>query len=77
MMPNSDKPTSRPDQEGKRDEARRLAEDALGAYADGDQTRGDELAEKAGKLDRSAVVEVIEEIDEDAGSDPDAAGRSG
>ena len=50
----------------KHEEARQKAEDALGAYAEGDKTKGDRLAEQAQKIDRSAVEEVIEEIDEDA-----------
>ncbi len=50
------------------DKARALAEDALGAYAKGDERKGDALAEQAKKIDRSAVVEVVEELDEDAAS---------
>ena len=50
------------------DKARDLAEDALGAYAKGDEKKGDALAEQAKKIDRSAVVEVVEELDEDAAS---------
>ena len=50
------------------DKARDLAEDALGAYAKGDEKKGDALAEQAKKTDRSAVVEVVEELDEDAAS---------
>jgi hypothetical protein len=49
----------------KHEEARRKAEEALAAYAQGDKAKGDRLAEEAQKLDRSAVIEVIEEIDED------------
>ena len=75
-MPSTDNSDLPQGGETKHEEARRLAEDALGAYAEGDKAHGDELAEKAGKLDRAAVVEVIEEIDEDAGSDPAAARRS-
>lgn len=45
------------------DKARDLAEEALGAYAEGDEKKGDALAEKA--IDRSAVVEVVEDLDED------------
>ena len=52
----------------KHDEARRKAEDALGAYAEGDKAKGDRLAEQAQKIDRSAVEEVIADIDEDAAS---------
>jgi hypothetical protein len=49
----------------KHEEARKKAEEALAAYAEGDKAKGDRLAEEAQKLDRSAVIEVIEEIDED------------
>jgi hypothetical protein len=48
------------------DKARDLAENALGAYAKGDEKKGDALAEQAKKIDRSAVVEVVKELDEDA-----------
>ncbi len=46
--------------------ARALAEDALGEYAKGDKAKGDKLAEQAVKTDRSAVEEVVHELDEDA-----------
>ena len=52
--------------------ARQLAEEALEAYVKGDRDRGDRLAQAAKLLDRSAVEEVIAEIDEDSGSDRDA-----
>ena len=55
------------------DKARDLAESALGAYAKGDEKKGDALAEQAKKIDRSAVVEVVEELDEDAA----ATGKEG
>lgn len=48
------------------DKARGLAEEALGAYAEGDEKKGDALAEQAKTIDSSAVVEVIEDLDEDA-----------
>lgn len=57
----------------KHQQARKLAEDALGAYAEGDQKKGDQLAEKAAQIDRSAVEEVVQDLDEDAGSNHDAA----
>ncbi|HET7879505.1 MAG TPA: hypothetical protein VFL55_01385 [Acetobacteraceae bacterium] len=66
-----------PDDHGPRyEQARKIAEDALAAYARGYEAEGDRLAEEAKRLDCSAVVEVVEEIDEDAGSDPDAANRA-
>ncbi len=58
----------------KHEKARDLAEAALGEYAKGDDAKGDKLAEQAAKIDRSAVEEVVREIDEDAGSNHDAAG---
>ena len=48
------------------DEARDLAEAALEQYAKGDTKIGDELAEKAVKIDRHAVEELVEDMDEDA-----------
>ncbi len=48
------------------EKARALAEEALAAYAKDDAKKGDALAEQAKKIDRSAVVEVVEELDEDA-----------
>ena len=48
------------------DKARELAEDALAAFAKGDEKKGEALAEQAKTIDRSAVVEVIEDLDEDA-----------
>jgi hypothetical protein len=68
------------DSEGQPDRherARALAEQALEAYAKGDKKKGDQLAEEAAELDRSAVEEVVQDLDEDAGSDPDAAKRAG
>ena len=57
----SDQPTS-----DKHEQARDLAEDALQALDEGDEKRADVLIEKAKKLDRSALVEVVEELDEAA-----------
>ena len=48
------------------DKAHDLAEEALGAYAKGDEKKGDKLAEQAKTIDRSAVAEVVEDLDEDA-----------
>jgi hypothetical protein len=53
----------------KHETARQLTEDALGAYAEGDQKKGDKMVEEAKRTDTSAVKEVIEDLDEDAGSD--------
>ena len=48
------------------DKARDLAEAALGEYAHGHETKGDKLAEQAVKIDRHAVEELVDELDEDA-----------
>jgi len=61
-------------EEPKHDKARGLAEKALGEYAKGDEAKGDKLAEQATKIDRSAVEEVVQEIDEDADSNHDTTG---
>jgi hypothetical protein len=56
----------------KHEQARDKAEAALDAYAKGDQRGGDKLADEAQKIDRDAVVEVVRDLEEDAGSDPNA-----
>ncbi len=61
----------------KHEQARDLAEEALAALDEGDEARADRLIAEAKNLDKSAVVEVIQDLDEDAGSDPDAAKRTG
>lgn len=58
---------------GEHEKARDLAEDALGALAEGREDEADKLIERAKKLDESAVEEVVRDLDEDAGSDPKAA----
>jgi len=57
----------------RHEKARELAEDALGELAKGHEDKADRLIEEAKKLDESALQEVVEDLDEDAGSDPDAA----
>ena len=57
----------------RHEEARALAEEALGKFAEGDQRQGNALADKAVGIDRSAVEEVVAELDEDADSDHRAA----
>ena len=61
----------------KHEHARDLAEQALEALDEGDEARADRLIAEAKKLDKSAVVEVVRDLEEDAGSDPDAAKRAG
>jgi Tfp pilus assembly protein PilF len=53
----------------RHEQARARAEEALEKYAHGDKNTGDKLAEEAVQMDRSAVEEVVAELDEDAGSD--------
>lgn len=48
------------------DEARTLAEEALGFYARGERDTADRMVERAAELDRSAVEDVVRELDEDA-----------
>lgn len=50
----------------KHERARELSEHALGEYAEGHAEAGDRLAEQALKTDRSAVEEVVADLEEDA-----------
>lgn len=50
----------------KHEKARDLTEQALDALVEGDEAKADGLIDKAKKLDPSAVVEVVEDLDEDA-----------
>ena len=59
--------------EDRHEKARELAEDALGELAKGQEDKADRLIEEAKKLDESAVVEVVQDLEEDAGSDPGVA----
>ncbi len=61
----------------KHEQARDLAEEALEALDEGDEARADALIAEAKKLDKSAVIEVVKDLEEDAGSDPEAAKRAG
>ena len=74
------------DEDGKKDagkgaadrheRARNLAEGALDQYASGRDEEGDRLLDEAERLDPSAVEEVAEELEEDAGADPEAARKA-
>lgn len=55
----------------KHEKALDLAEDAVGAIADGDDKKADGLISKAKKLDPSAPQEVAQDLEEGAGN-PDA-----
>jgi hypothetical protein len=57
----------------RHEKARDLAENALGELAKGREDKADRLIEEAKQLDETALQEVVEDLDEDAGSDPDAA----
>ena len=57
----------------RHEKARGLAEDALGELAKGREDKADRLIEEAKQLDETALHDVVEDLDEDAGSDPDAA----
>jgi hypothetical protein len=74
-MTEQEKGRGQPD-DARHEKARDLAEEALGALAKGRETEADRLIEEAKKLDKSSLVEVVEDLDEDAGSDPDAAKKS-
>ena len=58
----------------KHEKARDLAEAALGEYAKGDEKKGDKLAQEAVKIDKHAVEELGEDLDEDAEA-PGAGGK--
>lgn len=57
----------------RHEKARDLAEDALGELAKGREDKADRLIDEAKKLDKSALEEVVQDLEEDAGSDPKAA----
>lgn len=57
----------------RHEKARDLAEDALGELAKGREDEADRLIAEAKKLDESALAEVVQDLEEDAGSDPNAA----
>lgn len=58
-----------PQDDASYEEARKLAEKALDAYADGDSKQGDKLAEQAKQTNVDAVQEVVDELEEDKDSD--------
>ena len=59
----------KPQDDGSYDEARKLAEDALDAYAKGNPDQGDKLVEEAKSTNVEAVQEVVDELEEDKDSD--------
>ena len=54
----------------KHEQARELGEEALEALDKGDETKADALIDKAKKLDKTALTEIVEELDEGAGKTP-------
>ena len=59
----------------RHEKARDLGEAALGKLAEGQEAEADQLIEQAKRLDESALKEIVEDLDEDAGSNPDAVKR--
>jgi len=49
--------------------AREVTEEALDAYVQGDNKTGDKLVDEAKRKEPEAVKEVLQDLDEDAGSD--------
>ena len=60
----------------RHEKARDLGEAALGKLAEGREAEADQLIEEAKKLDESALNEIVADLEEDAGSNPDAAKNS-
>ena len=54
----------------KHEQARELGEEALEALDKGDEKKADDLIDKAKKLDKTALTEIVEELDEGAGKTP-------
>ena len=61
----------------KHDKARDLTEQALEKLVDGQDAEADALIEKAKKLDQTAVEEVVEDLNEDAGDRGEPVGKQG
>ena len=54
----------------KHEHARELGEQALEAMDKGDEAKADALIEEAKKLDKTALEELVQDLDEGAGSTP-------
>ncbi len=54
----------------KHEQARDMGEEALEALDKGDEKKADALIDKAKKLDKTALTEIVEELDEGAGKTP-------
>ena len=59
-------------QDDAHEKARTLGEQALDELAHGKEREADRHIEQAKKLDEGALRELVQELDEDAGSNPDA-----
>jgi hypothetical protein len=60
----------------RHEKARELGEEALGKLAEGQEAEADQLIEKAKKLDKTALKEIVADLEEDVGSNPDAAKKA-
>ena len=67
LSPDAINRSRRMTDEKTHDKARDLAEKALDAYVEGDQKKGDTLADKAAAIDPSAIEEIVEEMDDGKG----------
>ncbi len=61
----------------KHDKARELTEQALDKLVQGQDSEADALIAKAKKLDESAVVQVVEDLEEDAADRGETAPKKG
>jgi cellobiose-specific phosphotransferase system component IIA len=59
--------------ETQHEKARDKGEEALQALAEGKPEEADRKIAEAKRLDPSALEEIVEDLDEDAGSDPEVA----
>lgn len=60
----------------KHEQALDLTEKALEALDKGQEAKANELIEQAKKLDPSALEEVVHDLEEAEGADPDSAERA-
>jgi phage shock protein A len=54
----------------KHEQARDLGEQALDAMDQGDEAKADALIEKAKQIDKTALEELVQDLDEGAGKTP-------
>lgn len=54
----------------KHEQARDLGEKALDAMDKGDEAKADALIDQAKKLDKTALEELVQDLDEGAGTTP-------